>query len=271
MKLKYSMLDHLQRLTNREIDFLLYIARFQDEKGNVKGIYYKDVCRNAGMCKQTFYSTLYALERKGICTYRKASDYDYDIKILNNDFSYPDALKEGYIMLNREVFRSRNFKKCRAKAKCLFLQLMKITYSNRGKFIKNRTEFIKKYTEELKVCERVLRQYLHQINSFFEIKLLDGKYCISYIARKFTECVQSGLEQGRKHLAGTILRRNKIKAGEGEIDDLATLIRQYTPEAKRRGYDIENLLMQAVRAALEESGSVFRIKRVHMLVRKCFE
>ena len=51
MKIKYSLLDKLNSLTNKEVDFILYVARYQDDYGCIRGMYYRDVCENADMCK----------------------------------------------------------------------------------------------------------------------------------------------------------------------------------------------------------------------------
>ena len=32
------------KITNKEIDFLIYISRFQDDNGKVYGIHYKELC-----------------------------------------------------------------------------------------------------------------------------------------------------------------------------------------------------------------------------------
>ena len=87
MKIKYSLLDRLCNLTNKEVDFLLYVAHYQDDYGRIRGIYYRDVCQACDMCKQTFYDVLRSLQQKGVITYVRA-DRDYNITILDNDFSY---------------------------------------------------------------------------------------------------------------------------------------------------------------------------------------
>lgn len=85
MKIKYALLDKLNSLTNKEVDFILYVARYQDDYGCIRGMYYRDVCENADMCKQTFYDTLRSLQAQGIITYSRVNQ-DYDITILDNDF-----------------------------------------------------------------------------------------------------------------------------------------------------------------------------------------
>ena len=66
-------------LSNHEIDMMLYIARFQDEFGHIRGVYYRDICENVGLSYQGFYDCLHSLERKGIIACEKRSYFDWDI------------------------------------------------------------------------------------------------------------------------------------------------------------------------------------------------
>ena len=56
-KIKNSIITDMiaAHLTSNEIDFLLYISRFQNELGQVIGVHYKDVCEKMGMSYQGFY------------------------------------------------------------------------------------------------------------------------------------------------------------------------------------------------------------------------
>ena len=61
MKIKNAKLPELRNLTNKEMDFFLYLVRRQDLRGYVYGVHNQAVCKATGMCKQSFYSTLYSL------------------------------------------------------------------------------------------------------------------------------------------------------------------------------------------------------------------
>ena len=184
MKIKYSLLDRLCNLTNKEVDFLLYIAHYQDDYGRIRGIYYRDVCRACDMCKQTFYDVLRSLQQKSIITYVRA-DQDYNITILDNDFSYKGSYEEGYINVSRSVFDGERFNQLRAKEKILVLQLMKVTHENAKSFQIRTENFYRKYTELLGVTKKVLRGYLHSMRSFFSVGKKDGKYFITFLASVF--------------------------------------------------------------------------------------
>ena len=46
-KISVEVLEKMmkKRLTKREVDFVLYVGRFQNEYGMVHGIYYRDLCK----------------------------------------------------------------------------------------------------------------------------------------------------------------------------------------------------------------------------------
>ena len=111
MRIKYSLIDKLKNLTSTEMDLFLYIAKYQRLNGFVAGVHNQDVCRATGMCKQSFYTAMHGLERKGIVKISRTSDIDYDFLILGNDFTGADAFKagcEGYIDLSRTIFHKKS-------------------------------------------------------------------------------------------------------------------------------------------------------------------
>ena len=108
---------------------------------------------------------------------------DYDIIILDNDFSYPSSYQEGYVNLNRKVFSSPGFKKLRAKEKALLLLLLQRTHENRSSYQIGTKKFYEKYMALLGVTKHVLRGYLHSLKKFFSIGVKDGKYFITFLWR----------------------------------------------------------------------------------------
>ena len=265
MKIKYSLLDRLCDLTNKEVDFLIHIAHYQDETGFIRGIYYRDVCAACGMCKQTFYVVMRSLEAKGIIKVRKA-EQDYDILILDNDFSYAGSYNEGYINVSRAVFDSEKFKRLRAKEKILMLHFMKMTHEN-AKSYQIRTEnFYRKYTELLKVTKKALRGYLHSLKMFFSIGKKEGKYFITFLARVFkARRIESETNQYIGHRMRTSCRRNKYKNVESSvIDDMVELAKQYRPYAREQEYDIFDIISNCLERT---RGRNLNIKYLHRLIR----
>lgn len=271
MKIKYALLEKLLKLTNKEVDFLLYVGRYQDDYGRVTGLYYRDVCSGADMCKQTFYDTLRSLEEKSVIIYNHSDlTSDFDLTILDNDFSYPSACKEGYINLNRKVFNSQSFKKLKAKEKLLLLLFLGITHENSSSYQIGTVKFYKKYMALLDVTKRVLRGYLHSLKKFFSIGVKDGKYYITYLASIFNPRRPETEEaQKQYHLVKVNCRRNKVKNAEPrEIKETATLINQYRRFAVERDQNIIDLLCSCIyRSAAGKKDVSLSSKTVHWHLR----
>ena len=274
MKIKYSLLDRFRKLTNCEIDFLLYIARHQDEKGLVTGVYYRDVCKHAGICKQSFYAALRSLQKKGMITWTKNSEIDYDVQILENDFSYAGSYQEGYINLNRKVFRKKGFKILRANEKYLMMEFMKITHSSERSYQKDVEEFYKKYTKLLGVTKRVIRYYLHALKQFFYIGIKEGKYYITYKAPAFRQREERSEDsQYLGNQVKVLCNRYRIKqVQESEIIHVAGTLQQYRKAAKDHGYHILRILDMVVQKSLEEVKiKKLQPKYIHKLIRQVLD
>ena len=99
MKFGYPLLEkpNIATLKPTEMDLLFYFVENQDNStGKVLGVHHKDVCARTGMVKQSFYSALEALERKGIIEseHQKDGAY-YTIIVKDNDFPDKKSLKKG--------------------------------------------------------------------------------------------------------------------------------------------------------------------------------
>ncbi|WP_334104160.1 hypothetical protein [Muricomes intestini] len=231
MRIKYSIIGKLANLTNVEWDFLLYIGRYQDRMGCVEGVYYRDVMRNTGMCKQSFYNALEGLETKKIISYCKNSEIDYDIRILDNEFPTQESFKEGYIKLNRKIFRATKFLKLKAKEKFLTIEFLKITHENASSYQKQKDDFFDKYCRMLGVTRRVIRGYLHHLRKLFSIGIKDGKYFITYLHTVFKDDNRRSQElQHFDHLIKKECQRRYIQYDQQTIQDTAKLIQQYRQE-----------------------------------------
>lgn len=272
MQLKYKLLDQFHNLTNREWDFLLYAARYQNPTGTVEGIYYKDICENVGMCKQTFYNTLHSLADQNIITYQQVGKADYDISILNNE-EFDRKNPEGYINLNRSFFRATKFKTLRAKEKFMLLDFMKITHSNGGVYKLGIDTFYEKYERLLGLSKRVIRYYLQSLKKFFRIFTAKGNYYIAYQSDQMGMDKSNGQGQRRDYLAKVVCRRGGFKDTKKlHLSDIATLIKQYSLQAKEKGYDILALLQESIAVSLDEQdGEILKPKRIHMLLREYLE
>lgn len=181
MKIKFSLLLKwcTCKLTNKEYEFLIFITRYQEQDGygHVRGVYYKEIMKKCNMSQMTFYTVLRSLKQKDLIEYTRRNK-DYDITILNNDFSY-EGSKEGYINLNNIDFEEEKFKNLRVNEKILFMIFMRNTYVNKGIYRIGTKTFYDEYTKLLGVTKKVLRSYLHALKVFFNIWTKEGKYFIS--------------------------------------------------------------------------------------------
>ena len=255
MRIKYSKLPMLRNLTNKEMDFFLYIARYQDLAGNVPGVHNQDVCKHTGMCKQSFYTVLRSLQKKGIIEYRKCSEIDYDIHIVDNDFSYDGAFQEGYINLHREVFHLERFKKLKANEKYLLFELLKRTHENRSSFRIGTQKFYENWMAELGVTKRVIRYYLHSLRKFFLIGIKQGKYYITYLHSVFNQKEEKTIdEQEFDYFVEVQCRREKIKFTSEALHDTGKLLRQYRPGIVRQGGtlgELKRIMAQCIQTSIQ--------------------
>ncbi|MBA4698493.1 MAG: hypothetical protein H2212_03585 [Ruminococcus sp.] len=274
MRIKYNLIINLANLTKTEWDLFLYIGRFQDRMGCVEGVYYRDVIKNTGMCKQSFYNALAGLVEKGVISYQKNSEIDYDIRILGNEFPTQESFKQGYIKLNRRIFRATKFLELKAKEKFLALEFLKITHENASSYQKPKENFFKKYCRMLGVTKRVIRSYLHHLRKLFSIGIKDGKYFITYLHTVFKDDNRRSQElQHFDHLVKKECQRRHIRYDIQAIQDTAKLIQQYRQEV---GGTADMLLVLAgcidssVRL-IKKDDRTLRPDYVHKLIREALE
>lgn len=279
MKIKYSLLRQWckSKLTNKELTFLLFIARYQDQDGSgqVKGIYYKDIMEKCNMCQRTFYLVLPSLKQKGLIDYKRKKN-DYDITILNNDFTYEGSLKEGYINVNKKIFDSEKgnklsekFNKLRVNEKLLLLLLMRNTHVNKGQYKIGRKTFYDEYTEILGVTEKVLRSYLHSLKSIFYVWSMAGNLYVKFSGSSFKDKEEKEVDQYLDHIVRVGCRRNCVEVNSTTvINDTRQLIKQYRQEAKEVGQDIFDILNSCL---AECKKSILNSKYIHKLMRRALQ
>lgn len=281
-KLSIDVLNKMieQKVTGCEIDFILYISRFQDDAGVVKGVYYKDVAKEAGMSFQQFYNAKQSLQEKGIIRVEKNDYYDSDITILDNSYKDITSVKETvkrkpYINTNHDIFFSKRFREMKPGAKLMALDLMRRTRINEtGRF--NPYKFsVKKlfetYTGLLDVTKRVIRVYLTQLRSFFGISLTGKIYEIIprdtlYRSRKR----KTERENYHEHRVKVACRRNRVHIDDKkDLSDAAGLCAQYAETARNGNKEIFTVMEEAVkRSSGEQTGkAVLLPKLVHVWVR----
>ncbi len=276
MRIKYSLIEKLKNLTSTEMDLFLYIAKYQRLNGFVAGVHNQAVCRATGMCKQSFYTAMRGLERKGIVKISRTSDIDYDFLILGNDFTGDDAFKagcEGYIDLSRSIFHKKQFKQLKAKEKWLLLYFLHCTHDNSSSYRIGTGNFYKKFCTLLGVTKRMVRSYLHSLRAFFSVGIVKGIYYITYKRSVFNQKQGEQEKQEHEFFASALLRRNKIrKYNQEALAETAKLIKQYRGIAHDSGYNIFDVLEKAVRESIPDESKPkdrkLSYKYVHKLVRE---
>lgn len=284
-KIGVEVLEHMlsAHLTNKETDLILYIARYQDDYGNIQGVYYKSICETLHMSYQGYYDCLRSLEKKGIITCEKRSYADWDISICGNSFAGKENYGRGYISLKHGMTYSREFQKLKGRAKLMALYLLREWLIYRKK-TGNASYRIGRDTLQNKfklmgVKWRTVRAYLGALSPFLTVYLEDGQmYYLTFKKSAFEKANGKNSENDelRKHLAMTACRRNRIKENlDQAVKSIADLLSQYHPfdRIKYGGYDITALIAESIRMKNIGIANKYRWKRtydsflVHKLLR----
>lgn len=246
-KIGLSVLENMvkQNITNRELDFILYIARFQNEYGVVTGVYYKDVCDAINLSYQGFYDCKKSLEEKGIISCEKNNYFDWDITILNNSFKGKENYGRGYVNIHCDMVRDPEFRNCKVGAKLLALLLLRdwrinLKQSKSESFKILRENFLNKYTKLFGVSRRMVREYLGELKPFISIYLEEGKKYFLTFKKKAIQNVndnhgrnKADTENGelRYHDIEVACRRNRIKECQDKLkSEMDSVLRQHHSE-----------------------------------------
>ncbi len=250
-KLKNRVLDKMMqaRLTKAEVDFMLEISHYQDDSGVIYGVYYKDICKAIEISYDTFYVTMKALVDKGLINLKKEFYGDWNIIIIDNDFSYPEALKEGYISTGHDLFYNNEFRKMKANEKLLAMQFLKIAGAGKRYHIGIEL-FYEKYAELLQVTKRTIRVYLSRLKSFFNIKIKNKTYLIKPLDTVFKFRAPSDLDNFSEHLSTVACRRNRASYTKETKRNISGLVIQYKEQLQNK---IAHVFFDAVQQSIEKS------------------
>ena len=215
-------------------------------------MYYKDVCASIGISIQSFYNIKDSLLKKGIISCIKKDQSDIDIKIEDNEFLSEENYSEGYINTGKKFLYSGTFRSMKGMEKLLVLELMRLTYCNKGKFVILAENFYKKYMEIFQVSRKTIRGYIQKIKGFFQIKRYEFK--LFFLPKSMIKENDSFTdnEMYSRNIATMICRRNRIKQmDQKEAKDISGLMIQYKGSAAKIGKDIKDLLSNAVKKSVE--------------------
>lgn len=231
-KLSYAVLQKLikKNVTSAEIDVLLYVSRFQNDKGTAEGMYYKAICQDLDIAYQTFYDAKESLVKKGIISVQKNHYLDHDITILDNDFTDSETYKKGYINTNHELFACVQFRMMKAGAKLLAMDLMKNNLASDRSYHKDTQKFMKDNIERFHICKRTLQQYLKELRLLFHIGVKDKKYWITIRAFAKKRQAKNETTRYRENSIDVAIRRSRIpkqKVRREDVKELKKLLSQY--------------------------------------------
>ncbi len=282
-KIKYQVIKKCveKNITDAELTILFHIAQYQDEQGNVMGLYYRDICSATGLSIQTFYNVLYSLQEKDIITLYHTNNGDYNVTIKDNSFQDND-FSCGYVSLRKKIFCSKEFTALKAHEKLMLIDIVSIAYAGSNKYCPGQAEFYAKYSEMFQVTKRVIRDYLRSIKklcSFIVCNLKNHQYeFVIKQASKETVQRESDETKRNKSIVKVLCRHNKIKEyTEKELKEAAALIHQYRILANRRNFDIFNVFTTCLCKSLEvinqyksrkdKKEYTLRYKLIHKLIR----
>lgn len=250
-KLSYAVLDKLieKHVTSAEIDVLLYISRYQNNQGVAEGIYYKTVCEELNIVYQTFYDVKESLVEKGIIAVEKNHYLDYDIKILDNDFSHPEDWKQGYLNTNYEMFASSQFRNLKAGAKLLAMDLMKNNLAGGRSYHCKTDNFFKIFMNKFQICKRTLQEYLKMLRLLFYIGVKEHQYWITI--RNFAKEKQLGSENSNYHKNSieVAIRRNRITHTRKEdVIKMERILNNYKRQINElfNGFSLSNTVLRSL-------------------------
>ncbi len=252
MKIKHTNLNKImQNCTSKEIDFILYIAQFQDDQGIVKGINYKDLCNDIGIAQSTFFHVISSLEAKEIITINYLNnDYSFwTITINNNTFTEPSAFKEGYLNINYTLLHSTQFQELRKGEKVIILNLLKIA-SGRYK-IKATIQTLMKWTGFKK--QAVVR-YIKRLSKLIKIERVNN-LCTFYAEEPFYEKGDTEKNTFNKHFIKYISKRKKADADKTSITEVSNLFNQYA-------WLDPTIIFEVIEKSLEQIG-ILNVKYIH--------
>lgn len=258
-----------KNLTGKEIDFLITLSFYQNERGLVQGVHYKEMMEEAEMSVQTFYDCKRSLMEKGVITSSVMNGTgDYDIVINGNDFSAytQEDYNKGqvkYLRMNAYLFRDVNFKKLKPKQKLLVMDMYHIQNAGAPRTVQayriRRENFVKKYANGvnedgtqrkglLDVTERTLQKYLKMLKLYFFVGIKDGIYFFT-LRKSFQKKAAEENTEAMSHLLMAACRRNRIT----DADKQEAEKRAYKKEWKDILYILLNHRNQIVEKSIDVS------------------
>lgn len=227
MKLSLEIMKRIfNKATAKEIDFLLYVMRFQDNMGVIKGITSAEVCQTIGVHKSKFYDIIVKLEAKGLIRvfWNEKRHGFWTISVIDNFFVEKESYKKGYINLNTKFLWSDKFLNLTKAEKVICLKILALYRENRKK-IPLRLQTLMDWTG---TTMQSVKKYIFSIKAIFKDILLTGGIVtinLSSCFDEFSRNLKSERETHNKHLLKYILAVKKVSPCDKEINDTLTIFK----------------------------------------------
>lgn len=241
-KIKNTYINKIisSKFSSREIDFILYIALYQNDCGTVESVYYKDVCSSLNISIQSFYNIIERLSNCGLILCEKPNNADIRITLLNNDFSRLDYKNdsEGYLNVEKNDFASDRFKTLKAGSKLLYL------YSQRfivGKHM-SLAKFYSDFSGLFGVTAKSIQLYVHQLK----------ERALLFISRKRNRTYNYEIS----FKLSTVLHRKSIwmkRENEGYRENMVSLV-QNNFRKNLPSNNVKSILNDIVNSAISRLG-----------------
>lgn len=259
----YKLID--KNCTSKEIQFMLFLAQYQDKDGICHGIYYKDAMNETPCCKQSFYAILKSLQEKEIISVTRESQVDYDILIIGN--TEDDIKASGqYLYARTPILHTDAFRDMPAFAKMIAIDLILLVGANRGAWDIGKNKFKERYFDSdflpQKIEWKTFLAYIREIKKILMVKpVLNSKGGIKYVIKlKLNKKEQrphdnrSDSELSNEYYLKRLCLRSKFSfINTANLIDAAGYLTQYFYEAKKLGKDIFKVLKWAFESSIEKT------------------
>lgn len=294
-KIKLEIYDKIvndSTLSRIDIKLLFWLFERQDEKGNVIGVYYKQIEDDLHISIPSFYNSIKRLEqrKKPYIRTKKSDNSDIDFYIIGNDFT---SGYKGYVDINViRFFNNPKVFKLKSGAFRFAMHLIKRLAANTNEKRKKhkgetdlclnenvlpepliylRKTFIEKISENIKTEDvkqhRVLKNYTKDLKEFFNIKL-NGQYIeIETKDRFFIKNTEKRFSSKTAYEYMTIMlcRRNNIKTDETNLNDTSVVINQYHKKCKEKKFSVESLFKSALLNSTKENKKLIAKNINHLM------
>lgn len=252
MKIKYTNLDKiLEQCTAKEIDLMLEIAQYQNDKGLIEAIDYKTICNNIDICYSSFFKLLKSLELKEIIKIDYLNeDYGFwRVLILDNDLSNKETYKDGYININNEFLHSLDFKKLKQGEKVIILNLFKIAHNRH--IVKITMQTLIKWTGFQK---QAIMRYMKHLKHYINIDKINNLFIFNVNSHFFRK---SDTEKNIKnqHKISYLVKKNRIASEINQIKAVANLFNQYSKISP-------TIIFEIIEKSIKKIGTV-EVKYIH--------